>query len=102
MNYTPGPWEWTEYIYRGGKGGIVGKDGAEVLFPNHCNDGDDGDAWFDESPNEADRKLIIAAPALVEACKAALEALEPWEDDERPSQLAETLRVALEKAGALE
>ena len=58
---TPGPWEWTPDNWNGGFGGIVGKDNAEVLFPDHRNEGDYGDAWFEEYPSEADGKFIAAA-----------------------------------------
>lgn len=58
---TPGPWEWTPDNWNGGFGGIVGKDNAEVLFPDHRNEGDYGDAWFEEYPSEADGKFIVEA-----------------------------------------
>ena len=54
---TPPPWEWLEDTWRGGYKGLVGKRGADVLFPQHCNDGDDGAAWFEEL-REEDREFI--------------------------------------------
>lgn len=65
MEYTKGPWEWVEDKFHGGYSGITGRD-AEVLYPNCCNDGDDGAAWFEDSPSEADRNLIAAAPDMYE------------------------------------
>ncbi len=58
---SPRPWEWVKDPFNGGYSGIVGKDGMEVLFPNHRNDGDDGDAWFEDFPTEADREFIAHA-----------------------------------------
>jgi hypothetical protein len=67
---TPGPWMWNPYTFRGGYSGIVGAYNTDVLYPNRCNDGDTGDAWFEESPSEADRELIAHAitdiPALLQ------------------------------------
>lgn len=58
---TPAPWEWNKSRFYGGYSGITGKDNMEVLFPNHCNDGDDGAAWFEDFPNDADRDFIAHA-----------------------------------------
>lgn len=69
--FTPGPWEWVKNNFFGGYSGIVGKDNAEVLYPDHCNDGDEGAAWFEEFPSEADRNLIAAAPDMYEALRVA-------------------------------
>jgi hypothetical protein len=66
MEYTPAPWEWNEDRFNGGYSGITNAAGEEVLFPNCRNEGDDGEAWFEEFPNEADRILIAAAPELLE------------------------------------
>lgn len=71
--HTSGPWEWVPDRFRGGYSGLVGPDGAEVLFPNHANDGDEGAAWFEDFPTAADARLIAAAPDLLAACKAASE-----------------------------
>lgn len=72
---TPGPWEWTPDNWNGGFGGIVGKDNAEVLFPDHRNEGDYGDAWFEEYPSEADGKFIVEARVgWPEAIRRALKA----------------------------
>ena len=65
--FTPGPWEWVKDTFNGGYSGIVGRDNKEVLFPNHRNDGDDREAWFEEFPSDADRNLIAAAPTMYEA-----------------------------------
>ena len=63
--FTPGPWRWLEDSWNGGYSGIVGPNDETVLAPSHCNDGDDGAAWFDEFPSEADRNLLAAAPDLL-------------------------------------
>ena len=49
-NHTPAPWEWVDDTYWGGYAGIFafGSDDQTVLIPDHCNDGDDGAAWFEE------------------------------------------------------
>lgn len=75
MSHTPGPWKWVTDNFRGGYAGLVGRVGQnqqEVLFPNHANDGDEGAAWFEDFPSEADRNLIAAAPDLLEACERLL------------------------------
>ena len=58
---TRGPWEWNPENFKGGWSGITGKDGVDVLFPNHCNDGDDGYAWFEDIPNNKDADFIANA-----------------------------------------
>lgn len=58
---TPGPWEWQEDRWNGGYSGMSGAEDASVIYPSHCNDGDDGAAWFDDFPSEADRLFIAAA-----------------------------------------
>lgn len=69
---TPGPWEWTEDRYWCGYSGIVGKDNAEVLYPSHSNDGDDGAAWFDDLPSETDCEFMVmsreALPYYIKKC----------------------------------
>jgi len=74
MTHTPGPWEWVPDRFNGGYSGIASQaTGQEVLFPNHRNEGDDGDAWFEDFPSEADKHLIAAAPDLLEALEAIRE-----------------------------
>jgi len=75
MKHTPGPWRWLEDRFWGGYSGIVGKDDQSVLFADHANDGDDGAAWFEEFPSEADRHLIAAAPEMLDALIQARGAL---------------------------
>jgi hypothetical protein len=82
--HTKGPWEWVEDRLNGGYSGLVGANGEEVLFPNCRNDGDEGAAWFEDFPSEADRNLIAAAPELLEALKIAIERLDDgsaWSDE---------------------
>ena len=52
----------------------IQKDGKEVLFPNHCNDDDDGDAWFEDFPSEDDRHFILFACNNIEKYITAYEA----------------------------
>lgn len=74
---TPGPWEWNKDRFHDGYSGITGKDNEEVLFPNCCNDGDDGAAWFEDFPGEADRDFFIRSRTLVpELCDALEKAQE--------------------------
>ena len=91
--HTPGPWEWIEDKFNGGYSGVVGKDNAEVLFPNHRNDGDDGDAWFEDFPSEADRNLIAAAPDMYEALRSIEN-----DDGSIPNTIWEMAQKALAKA----
>jgi hypothetical protein len=58
---TPGPWKWEVSRLWDGYSGLDGKDDAEVLYPDHCNDGDGGAAWFGEFPSEADAAFIAAS-----------------------------------------
>ena len=59
---TPGEWEWVPHRLRGGTAGLVAGR-REVLWPATANDGDTGDAWFEDTA-EADEALIALAPAL--------------------------------------
>ena len=67
---TSGPWEWQVDKWHGGYTGLVGPGGLEVLYPNCQNAGDDGEAWFEDFPCDADRNFIAAAregwPAAIE------------------------------------
>ncbi len=89
--HTPGPWEWNEDTFHGGLSGLSGPDGVEVLFPEHCNDGDDGAAWFDSTPSEADKLLIEEAPALLKEldtmCDAAQDVIDYWESGDQAAIL---------------
>ena len=93
--FTRGPWEWVEDRWHGGYTGICGANNQEVLFPNHCNDGDDGDAWFEDLPSEADRNLIAAAPDLYDVLRGLIddETNFIWEND-----LIRMAKAALAKA----
>ncbi len=71
--HTPGPWEWSEDKWRGGYSGLYGPNGEDVVVPQHCNDGDDGAAWFDDEVlTEPNARLIAAAPDLLAACELAV------------------------------
>ena len=71
-NHTPSPWQWLEDDWWGGYSGLYGPDDEAVLIPDHCNDGDDGAAWFEEYPSEADRLLMQASPDMLEALEMNL------------------------------
>ena len=101
MGHTPGPWEWLEDKFNGGYSGLVApRTGEEVLFPNHRNEGDDGDAWFEDFPNEANAHLIAAAPQLLEALETAMSYLESFKNEwqEGEDLLYTTMQAALKKA----
>lgn len=69
--FTKGPWHWSPYKDVDGFYGLYSGD-QPVVYPQRCNDGDDGNAWFssDESYygetalTEADAHLIAAAPDM--------------------------------------
>ena len=69
--FTKGPWRWVPYKDVDGFYGLYSGD-QPVVYPQRCNDGDDGNAWFstDESYygetalTEADAHLIEAAPDM--------------------------------------
>lgn len=96
--FTRGPWEWVEDRWHGGYTGICGANNKEVLFPNHCNDGDDGDAWFEDLPSEADRNLIAAAPGLYVALMEALSKLLYFQSYSDVRSTIVMVRAAIAKA----
>ena len=65
---TSAPWEWHEDTWNGGFSGLFGPNGEDVVVPQHCNEADDGAAWFEEI-KPADAALIKAAPAMLDALK---------------------------------
>jgi hypothetical protein len=98
---TPGPWVWCYTKYRDGYTGIIGKDNSEVLFPNHCNDGDDGDAWFEDLPSEEDRDFIAHAREDIPALIAEVESLQAQlaESRERERAAVHDIELVLNGAG---
>lgn len=87
--YTPGPWQ-------------VDKEGrAFVVNPEiHKGDGNDqfygGELIAESIFNPDDRKLIAAAPELLEACKALVGVCEGWIAN--PVTRLEAARAAIAKA----
>ena len=73
---TPGPWQWDINSYRGGFSGISSRKDVEVLYPDHCNDGDDGAAWFASFPSAQDADFIVQARADVPALLAEIDRLQ--------------------------
>ena len=71
--FTKGPWKWVEDRNTGGFYGLYAGD-HPVVYPQRCNDGDEGLAWFstDESYygetalTEANAALIACAPEMYE------------------------------------
>lgn len=69
--FTPAPWEWVKDRNTDGYYGLYSGD-TPVVYPQRCNDGDEGLAWFstDESYygetalKESDAALIAAAPEM--------------------------------------
>lgn len=69
--FTPAPWEWVKDRNTDGYYGLYNGDNP-IVYPQRCNDGDEGLAWFstDESYygetalKEADAALIAAAPDM--------------------------------------
>jgi hypothetical protein len=66
---------------------LDGKDDAEVLYPDHCNDGDGGAAWFGEFPSVEDAAFIAesreALPYWLEEVKRLRERVVKLEDNGR-------------------
>lgn len=74
---TEGPWEWAIDTWRGGYSGLFScHDQSEVCVPSHCNDGDDGDAWFDDGLTPPNRIFISTARTAMPALLDELERLE--------------------------
>ena len=69
--FTKGPWEWVVDRNTGGFYGLYAGD-HPVVYPQRCNEGDEGLAWFstDESYygetalTEANAALIACAPEM--------------------------------------
>jgi hypothetical protein len=96
--HTPGPWRWFNGCswWRLGNGLC---DGGEVIRPTVARDG-----WPDLVVSDADKRLIAAAPELLEAAKTFI----AWVDDVwgsaalSPKTLAEyeKAKLAIAKAEA--
>ena len=104
--HTPGPWEWAEDKLRDGWSGLFDANGSPVVYPQRCNEGDDGAAWFgdyeagDEELKRADRCLIAAAPDLYGAADVAYKAIKARKGfaDWGGAEAIELLGAALRKA----
>lgn len=83
-----GPWEWVEDKFHGGYSGLVDAENKEVLFPNCCNDGDEGAAWFEDYVTPEVRHFITLA-------RTALPQLA--EDYRKLLAVAEAARVVCEE-----
>ena len=76
--FTKGPWEWVVDRNTGGFYGLYAGD-HPVVYPQRCNEGDEGLAWFstDESYygetalTEANAALIACAPEMYEMLEVA-------------------------------
>lgn len=80
--FTPAPWEWAKDRNTDGYYGLYSGD-TPVVYPQRCNDGDEGLAWFstDESYygetalKESDAALIAAAPEMYAMLEVAAKQL---------------------------
>jgi hypothetical protein len=98
--FTKGPWHWSPYKDVDGFYGLYSGD-QPVVYPQRCNDGDDGNAWFstDESYygetalTEADSHLIAAAPEMYDML-ASIEN----DDNKIPAWLWDKIQATLAKA----
>jgi len=71
--FTKGPWEWRKDHHNDGYYGLYAND-EPVVYPQCCNDGDDGLAWFSTDEDyygetalkQADADLISCAPEMYE------------------------------------
>ena len=61
--HTEGPWSVGEHAPRGDEG--------RTIVINGPKGGNIADIFFDDEVDEANARLIAAAPELLEACKAA-------------------------------
>lgn len=68
--HTPGPWRWRDADNGTGEQCIKAPDGSHVVCLGH----DGGPANIE---NDADARLIVAAPRLLAAAKAILTAFPP-------------------------
>lgn len=91
--HTAAPWfvvDKHEYYPKLGKNVVASFDGYEIHTENHLGD------------NEADVRLIAAAPELLEACKMAFEQKDASAHGQRTPHndidLLNTLRAAIAKA----
>ncbi len=77
--FTKGPWEWHKYHHNDGYYGLYAND-EPVVYPQRCNDGDDGLAWFSTDEDyygetalkQADADLIACAPEMYAMLDAIL------------------------------
>ena len=98
MKHTPGPWKWgdgweREHNFEEGSGTcdkymdmrLWGADGSEIIPIRIDHYEPEWDCPYDcETPNKADRDLIVAAPDLLEACKALksiIDNCEPYSEE---------------------
>jgi len=94
MNHTPGPWE----VRRHANGGITifsSRQAGSLPIIDVIGDNLPGLRWCGGRDADANARLIAAAPELLEACRAMLEAYAPHTDWSRP----DTLHSAVKSAG---
>ena len=70
--HTPGPWWTTDYGIRDAGGYIAHTKSVQRY------EGQDERYAFEVAQRDADKRLIAAAPDLLEACKAALSDDQPY------------------------
>ncbi len=91
--HTPGPWEWENHPHNGEPIALTGGGDTDVLLAT----GSSLQAWL--IVNEADSRLIAAAPDLLAACQYLRRFLAEYDTDrEFHSSLRQTLDDAITKA----
>lgn len=93
MTHTPGPWRVTADGY------IAGQGFVPIRTPYRENAFKDGPArsGHPEAEVQANARLIAAAPELLEALEACLDAIGSWEPEEDPYYVT-MARAAIAKA----
>lgn len=90
---TPGPWE-------------VDKEGRAFVVNSQIHNGDANDQFYggeliaESIFNPDDRKLIAAAPELLEICKALVSLVDQWLDGEE--KIVHKAQDIIAKAGGTE
>jgi len=97
VKHTPGPWKWNGVP---GKSDLFGLAGVQVI----ANYGYEGMCFstFNDEQDEANARLMEAAPELLDALTALMQWVENWEpnftqDDEWPAD-RKRFRAAIAKA----
>ena len=74
--HTPGPWKWTPPVDTENRA-LIGNESHLDRHGKHVPMAYLHEGWRDEAIKRANMSLIAAAPALLDACKAASEICTP-------------------------